>query len=69
MDETKQIPRPPSDLSPRVVQLARMIERLPPGNYEISLQKEGLRAQNWNIEIVRTEKISTVSLSRQSPPK
>ncbi len=72
MHETNPTPQPsqPSgDLSPRVVQLARMIERLPPGTYEISLEKQELRAQNWNIEIVRTEKISTVSLSRPSPPE
>ena len=69
MDKTNPTSQPPSDLSPRVVQLARMIERLPPGNYEISLQKQELRAQDWNIEIVRTEKISTVNLSRQTPPE
>jgi hypothetical protein len=56
--------RPGADLSPRVVQLARMLDRLPPGNYEISLQKQDLRAQDWNVEIVRTEKIVNMSLPK-----
>jgi hypothetical protein len=60
-------PKPVSDLSSRVVQLARMIERLPPGNYEISLQKQELRAQDWSVEIVRTEKISSISLPKYNP--
>jgi hypothetical protein len=58
-----------NDLSPRVVQLARMIDRLPPGTYEISLQKQELRTQDWSVEIVRTERISTVSLPKQTPPE
>jgi len=62
-------PKPVTDLSPRVVQLARAIERLPPGNYEISLRKQDLSAQDWSVEIVRTERISTMSLSRKTPPE
>ena len=64
---TNQPPKPATDLSPRVVQLARMLDRLPPGNYEISLQKQDLRAQDWNVEIVRTEKIATVQLQKYNP--
>lgn len=60
-------PRPVTDLSPRVVQLARMLDRLPPGNYEISLSKQDLRAQDWSVEIVRTEKIATVNLTKYNP--
>lgn len=61
-------PKPAAtDLSPRVVQLARMLDRLPPGNYEISLSKQDLRTQDWNVEIVRTEKIATVSLPKYNP--
>ena len=60
-------PKPVTDLSPRVVQLARMIERLPPGNYEISLSKQELRAQDWSVEIVRTEPIQKITLSRYQP--
>lgn len=70
MDENNSTPQPAEpakDLSPRVVQLARMIERLPPGTYEISLQKQELRTQDWNVEIVRTERISSVNLSKHNP--
>ena len=70
MENPQQLNRPtpqPADLSPRVVQLARMLDRLPPGNYEISLQKQELRAQDWNVEIVRTEKIATVQLPKFNP--
>ncbi len=67
MDEPQPQPKPINDLSPRVVQLARMIDRLPPGNYEISLQKQDLRAQDWSVEIVRTDKISSTNLSKYSP--
>ena len=56
-----------TDLSARVVQLARMIDRLPPGDYDISLQKQDLSAQDWRVEIVRTEKISSVNLSKYNP--
>lgn len=59
--------KPVTDLSARVVQLARMIERLPPGNYEISLQKQELKAQDWNVEIVRTEKIANLNLPKYNP--
>jgi hypothetical protein len=64
-NQSTQLSPPPADLSPRVVQLARMIERLPPGSYDISIQKQDLRAQDWKVEIVRTEKIASVDLSRR----
>jgi hypothetical protein len=66
MDNSQQ-PKPVTDLSARVVQLARMIDRLPPGNYDISLQKQDLNAQAWSVEIVRTEKIANVSLPKYNP--
>ena len=64
---TPQPSKPVTDLSPRVVQLARMLDRLPPGNYEISLSKQEMRAQDWNVEIVRTERIATVQLPKYNP--
>ena len=68
MDELQttpnQVTKPVNDLSPRVVRLAQLIDRLPPGNYEISLQKQEIHAQDWSVEIVRTEKIFA-----DNPPK
>ena len=55
-----------TDLSPHVVQLSRMIDRLPPGTYEITLRKEEFRQKDWSVEIVRTEKIVGISLSAKS---
>jgi hypothetical protein len=69
--DPNQTTKPATDLSPRVVQLARMIDNLPPGVYEISLQKQDVRAQDWSVEIVRTEKIPFFagSLSKKTPPE
>jgi hypothetical protein len=70
MEDTTTLPQPSkpiNDLSPRVVQLARMIDRLPPGDYDISLQKQEISGQPWSVEIVRTEKISTLSLPKYNP--
>jgi hypothetical protein len=58
-------PSPPADLSPRVVQLARMVDNLPPGKYSITIEKQEIRAQDWRVEISRTEFI--VNLSRRPP--
>lgn len=52
-----------TDLSPHVVQLAREIDRLIPGEYEIAISKPDLRQQDWSFEIVRKEKISSGNLS------
>ena len=68
MDEQKQPTAsspPPADLSPRVVQLARMVDNLPPGKYSITIEKQEIRAQDWRVEIARTETI--VNLSRRPP--
>lgn len=64
---TPQPSNPRTGLSPHVVQLARMLDRLPPGNYEISLQKQEIRTHDWNVEIVRTEKIATAQLPKYNP--
>jgi hypothetical protein len=49
--------KPATDLSPRVEELARFIHHLPPGTYEITIMKPEIRAQDWDVEVVRTEKI------------
>lgn len=51
------------DLSRHVVQLARTVDRLAPGTYEITITKPDLRQQDWQFEIIRTEKITSGSLS------
>lgn len=55
------------DLSPRVVELARQIDRLPPGQYEIGISKPDVRAGSWDVEIVRVEKIVSMKLNKHQP--
>lgn len=62
-DTTTKLVEPNTDLSPHVVQLARAIDRLPPGQYEIKLVKQDLRQQDWNFEIAKTETLSRGNLS------
>jgi hypothetical protein len=55
---------PVTDLSPRVVSLARAIDRLPPGEYVIRLVKGELQALPWQAEIARSEPIRTMELGK-----
>jgi len=48
-------PKPVTDLSPRVVSLARRIDRLPPGHYTIELVKPDMRGEAWRAQITRIE--------------
>lgn len=42
---------PPADLSINAVRLARIVERLYPGDYMIRLQRPQLKGEAWRIEI------------------
>jgi hypothetical protein len=55
------------DVSPRVHELMQRIDRLPPGTYEITIEKPEVKAGIWQIEIVRTERIDRLSLSKYAP--
>ena len=55
------------DVSPRVQELMRKIDRLPAGTYELTLAKGDVRSMDWHVEIVRLEKIETFSLSKYQP--
>lgn len=61
--ETAQTQKPITDLSPHVVHLAREIDRLSPGTYEITINKPEFKKQEWPYEIIRKEKISSGNLS------
>ena len=57
-------PKPPvTDLSQRAVQVAREIDRMPPGTYELTIQKPDVPAAEWSVEIVRVEPLRTMRLS------
>ena len=64
---TNQAPAPVTDLSPRVVQLARAIDRLPAGTFEITIHKDDIRSRDWNIEIVRIERLQHFTISKYNP--
>ena len=55
------------DVSARVAELMRKIDRLPPGNYELSIAKPEIRALDWTINIKRLERIESFRLSRYLP--
>lgn len=56
-------PKPITDLSANVVSLARMLDRLPPGNYQVLLLKPEYRGQPWRVEIVQTQTITARDLN------
>lgn len=54
--------RPITDLSSRVISLAREIDRLPAGVYSLQLVKPDLPALSWHVEIVRVEPMREMEL-------
>lgn len=57
----------PQDVSRRALSIARTIDRLPPGEYNLSLVKPGVKAADWQIEIVRTERLERAVLKKYLP--
>lgn len=49
---------------PEVIQLAEHLERLPPGDYLIKVEKPDLKGLPWRMEIAKTERITIVDLMR-----
>lgn len=47
--------KPITDLSPRVVSLARQIDRLPPGRYTIEIEKPEVKPMPWEVQITAEE--------------
>jgi|WetSurMetagenome_2_1015567.scaffolds.fasta_scaffold123836_2 hypothetical protein len=60
------MPKPPQDLSPRVVELARVIDRLPPGTSVIVLRKEEVRAMDWSVEVLSVQHSTSMTLPKRS---
>ena len=55
------------DVSARVQELMRKIDRLPPGVYELMIEKQDMRAASWQVNIVRLERIDNFRLSKYIP--
>jgi hypothetical protein len=58
-DQQTQNAKPPADLSPRIVQLARQIDHLPAGQYTIALVKAPA-PQAWRVEISQVVSVRVV---------
>jgi len=54
-----------NDLSDRAKRLARMIDRLAPGTYNINFMKPDLDAASWRVEIERLEFIQKTDLDKR----
>lgn len=62
-----QTRKPPGvDISHRGHNLARIVDRLSPGTYHITIVKNDVHGVDWNVEIVRSELIQRVALSNKS---
>ena len=55
------------DVSARVVELMRKLDRLPAGTYEITIVKSDTRALAWTGDITRLERIESLRLSKYHP--
>ena len=55
------------DVSARVLELMRRVDRLPPGVYELTIEKQDMRAADWQVNIVRLERIENFRLSKYRP--
>jgi hypothetical protein len=57
-------PNSDGDLSERAVRIARIIDRLPPGTYNIELLKPEIKAASWKVIVERLEFIQKAALAR-----
>jgi hypothetical protein len=57
-------PKPVTDLSPKVISLARMIDRLPPGDYAIRVIKGQDKAAPWHTEISGAGTVRVVDIDK-----
>lgn len=51
-------------VSPRALSLARAVDRLPSGTYNLVIQIPEVRAAPWELEVIRTEHIYKKVLSK-----
>lgn len=63
--DTPTTPSIPSDISPRVVELARIIDRLAPGQHLIVIHKDDIRAKDWEVEILTVQHSRSLTLPKK----
>lgn len=54
--------KPVTDLSAKVVSVARAIDRLPPGEYSISIIKPVSKHESWQISIDTVKTVQTMTV-------
>ena len=62
MTDIEPVLKPVTDLSPKVVSMARAIDRLPPGEYSINLKKPTSKHESWDIAIDEVKRVQTMTL-------
>jgi hypothetical protein len=58
---------PKTDISPRALSLARTVDRLRPGTYQLEIIIPEIRASAWQVEVVRTEHLFSKVLPKYNP--
>ena len=58
-------PAPDLGVSERALQMARILDRLPPGVYMVEFGKPEIEAAIWTYEVVRLENISKGSFVKK----
>lgn len=57
--------KPVTDLSQKVVSVARAIDRLPPGRYMVSIIKPGSKHERWEVAIDEINTVQTMTVPRE----
>ena len=55
-----KVPETKTGVSQPAVSVARTIDRLPPGDYIIKLEKPSARSESWILEIVDTDLVDAI---------
>jgi len=66
--EIKQKPRT-VDVSHRAMTLARIVDRLSPGSYNIEVVKDHIESVDWKVTVTREEMVQRVSLAKGYNPE
>jgi len=53
------------ELSERVVRVARELDRLPPGDYNVRIVKPDLSGMAWHVEIHRVDRVNVLDLDKR----
>lgn len=57
--------KPVTDLSPKVVSVARAIDRLPPGKYMVCIIKPISKHERWEIAIDEMNTVQTMTVPQK----